>query len=230
MNTKIYKICFYALVTFCLNNISYASPVKYVSDDLTIPMRTGTTTNHKILKFLNSGTAVEIKEVTDDGQHAWVMVADDNNKVGWVETRLLMDEPSAREQLASLDKKHASRLEQNKELRKEIDGLKKTNKDLETELNQVTAELNQTSQTLANLRESAARPIEIAELNQKLEEEIETQKKENEKLIEENAFLSDQNVKEWFLIGGGVSIGSLILGLLITRISWKKRESWGGNF
>jgi SH3 domain protein len=37
--------------------------------------------------------------------------------------------------------------------------------------------------------------------------------------------------QEWFIIGGGVSIGSLILGIILTRINWRrKRDSWGDSF
>ena len=33
------------------------------------------------------------------------------------------------------------------------------------------------------------------------------------------------------MIGGGVSLGSLILGLILTRINWtRKREGWGNGY
>lgn len=53
----------------CLLMIStqlFAKNIQYVSDELTIPMRTGPTTSHKILKFLTSGTMVDVLDVSDD--------------------------------------------------------------------------------------------------------------------------------------------------------------------
>lgn len=87
-----------------------AKDVRYVSDDLTIPMRTGTTTNHKILKFLNSGMAVEVIEEVEDGQYARVVLRDDDDKTGWVKTELLMNQPSARDQLTQLKRNISPRL------------------------------------------------------------------------------------------------------------------------
>ena len=52
----------------CLLMIStqlFAKNIQYVSDELTIPMRTGPTTSHKILKFLTSGTMVDVLDVSD---------------------------------------------------------------------------------------------------------------------------------------------------------------------
>jgi SH3 domain protein len=47
-------------------------------------------------------------------------------------------------------------------------------------------------------------------------------------LAEENEHLTDASAKDWFILGASVSLGSLLFGLLITRINWKrKRHSWG---
>ena len=64
-----------AFLLLFLNSASYswAETNRYVTDDLTIPMRSGTTTSHKILKFLKSGTKVVIKETTEDGLYSWLM-------------------------------------------------------------------------------------------------------------------------------------------------------------
>ena len=46
--------------------------------------------------------------------------------------------------------------------------------------------------------------------------------------MSENEELRDDSLKEWFLIGGGVSLFSLFAGLVIPNFRWrKKRDSWG---
>ena len=157
------------------------------------------------------------------------MLVDDNNKLGWVETRLLMEKPHARHQVVKLNTKNATQLEGSKKLKNQIVELKQQNNDLQITIKQLEKDYNSTVNRLEELRESAAHPIKIADLNRKLKQEIDAQMSENKKLIKENVILSDENIKEWFMIGGGVSIGSLILGLLITRISWKKKQGWGGS-
>lgn len=212
--TRLLALC---LVLFSLNAV--ARDVRYVSDDLTIPMRTGTTFNHKILKFLNSGMPVEVLETSDDGNHVRIALVEDPDNTGWVESKLLMEQPSAREQLQQVRKKNQSLLDQQAELREQIAALKKK----ENELAQVKS-------TLAQLRESAAEPIRVAEENARLQQALADVQADNEALRSENAFLADESLKQWFLIGAAVSIGSLLLGLLITRINWKKKNSWAGTF
>lgn len=201
-----------------------------MSDDLTIPMRSGTTTQHKILKFLNSGTALEVHEQSEDGRYVRVSLKAEPDKVGWVQARQLMDQPSAREQLVTIRAANDRLREQRGEMKREMDDMKRANEDLAKVQAQLEQKIRDLQGTLASLRSSAAEPIRIAEENQQLKQQLEIERENNEELEQRNAFLADQSIKQWFMIGAAVSLGSLILGLLITRINWKKRNSWGGSF
>ena len=207
-----------------------AKDIQYVSDQLTIPMRSGTSTSHKILKFLNSGTAVNVQETNSEKTYARVVLVEDESKTGWVETRLLMPEASARELLVTAKKKNQSVKENRSELKKELKDLKIQNSDLQTVQGQLEDKIQSLKNTLVRLKTSAANPIRIAEENETLKTQLNAEQSKNNSLISENAVLSDQNIKQWFMIGAAVSIGSLILGLLITRISWRKKASWAGSF
>lgn len=207
-----------------------AKDVRYISDDLTIPMRTGTTTNHKILKFLNSGMAVEVLEESPDRSYARVQLVEDESKSGWVETRLLMSEPSAREQIVELKKTNQIIRKKRDELRQSLRESQQKSADLEKQVAQLEQDVLSSQNNLSSLRQSAAEPIRLAEENQDLKQQLTDEQSKNASLIEQNAVLADQNIKQWFMIGAAVSLGSLILGLLITRINWKKRDSWGGSF
>ena len=208
---------------------SWAESRQYVTDDLTIPMRTGITTGHKILKFLNSGTPVLIKKISADGNYTQIML-EANNKLGWVETKYLQDQPVARDRIISINKNIASIRDKNKALKKDLSNLNQQHQDLNKENTQLESKIQNLLDTLSKLRESAAKPIEIAEENIQLKKDITEQKQVNKKLSNKISVLSDKNIKEWFLIGAGVSIGSLILGLLLTRISWKKKNQWGSGY
>ena len=206
------------LISLCLllsSAVVSAKDIQYVSDQLTIPMRTGTTINHKILKFLDSGLPVNVLEVSDEGNHSLISLVDDETKTGWVETSLLMKQPSARDQIIVIKKKNQDLKDQRTELKKQI-----------VELKEKERKLYQVQQTLAHLRKSAAKPILIAEENAALKKQLGEEQAKNVRLVEENIFLSDKNIKQWFMIGAAVSIGSLLLGLLITRINWKKNDRW----
>ena len=229
MTKRITQLTVFIFFALTLGSNSWAETSRYVTDDLTIPMRTGTTNSHKILKFLNSGTEVLIKELSEDGNHAWIMLADDNNKLGWVETKLLQDQPVAGDRIISINKKMSSIRKKNKALKNDLSKLKQQYKELQQTNQQLESRKQDLMTTLTKLRDSAAKPIETAEENVQLQKDITEQKQINEELLHKVAILSDENIKEWFLIGSGVAIGSLILGLLITRISWRKQGSWGGG-
>jgi len=222
-----------ALLFVCLllsSFLSLAKNVQYVSDELTIPMRTGTTFNHKILKFLKSGTALDILETTEDGKYARVALLEDETKTGWVETALLISEPSAREQLATLKKRYQGLKDKRAALKQSLAESRQQITDLQAVQAQLENRVRDLQATLARLRSSAAEPIRIADENQQLRQQLSAEKNRNEELLKENTFLGDQNIKQWFVIGAVVSIGSLLLGLLITRINWRKKDSWAGSF
>jgi len=207
-----------------------AKTIQYVSDDLTIPMRSGTTTAHKILKFLNSGMALEIIELSDDKKHALVVPVEDASRTGWVETRLLMLDKSAREQLELAKKKIQSIKEKQTEIKKQLSERQRQNSELQNIQAKLENRIQKLQDTLTSLRKNASDPIRIADENEQLKQQLASAKIKAEELTQENIILGDQNIKQWFMIGAVVSIGSLILGILLTRIRWKKKESWGGSY
>ncbi|MEQ1814990.1 MAG: TIGR04211 family SH3 domain-containing protein [Nitrosomonas sp.] len=214
----------------CLLMIStqlFAKNIQYVSDELTIPMRTGPTTSHKILKFLTSGTMVDVLDVSDDKNHTRIVLIEDESKSGWVETRLLMSQPSAREQLVVANKSSQVLKEKQATLKTELAELQKKNAELQEVQSQLENKYMDLQNILIKLRTNAEEPIRIADENEQLKQQLHNEQNKNIDLVKKNTFLGDQNIKQWFMIGAGVAIGSLILGLLITRIRWKRRDSWG---
>lgn len=226
MQKHVYTRILFACLLMISTQLS-AKNIQYVSDELTIPMRTGPTTSHKILKFLTSGTMVDVLDVSDDKKHTLIVLPEDESRSGWVETRLLMSQQSAREQLIAANKSSQALKEKQVTLKTELAELQKKNAELQDVQSQLENKYLDLQNTLAKLRTNAAEPIRIADENEQLKQQLHNEQNKNIDLVKNNVFLADQNIKQWFMIGAGVSIGSLILGLLITRIRWKRRDSWG---
>jgi SH3 domain protein len=203
-----------------------AKNIYYVSDKLTIPMRSGTTNGHKILKFLNSGDALEVVETTDDEKHALVVLIDDESKTGWVETKLLMKMKSARDQLEIAKKKNQSIKEKQSGIKKQLRESQTKNSELQVVQARLEEKIKSLQNTLARLRKNASDPIRIADENAQLQQQLASAQTKAEELTQENVILGDQNIKSWFMIGAAVSIGSLILGIVLTRIRWNKNDRW----
>ncbi len=218
-----------ALLFICLllsSSLIAAKNIQYVSDDLTIPMRSGITNAHKILKFLNSGVALEIIELTEDKKHALVMPVGDESKTGWVETSLLMPNKSARDQLVRAKKKMQVLKDQQAELKKQLAESQSQNAELQNVQSQLENKIKSLQNMLARLRKNASDPIRIADENEQLKQQLADAEAKAAELTEENIILGDENIKSWFLIGGAVSMGSLIFGIVLTRIRWKKNDRW----
>jgi SH3 domain protein len=52
-------------------------------------------------------------------------------------------------------------------------------------------------------------------------------REEKAQLTEINAELSDSTRLDWFVRGGAVSLIAFVVGILVTRIRWRKQDSWG---
>lgn len=205
-------------------SVVVAAPnTRYVSDDLGLPLRSGKGLQNKILKLVPSGTSVEvIEDSPDDG---YSLVRTPEGVEGWVITRYLMDQPGAKDQLARAQRR-IERLEAESKQNRET--LQSTNAQLEQSTSRVQALESQNatlSAELDKLRAVAAEPIRIAEDNTRLDGELRAALERVAALEAENESLANRSLKEWFALGAGVSIGSLILGVLLTRLP-RKRDSW----
>ncbi|MFA5685710.1 MAG: TIGR04211 family SH3 domain-containing protein, partial [Lysobacteraceae bacterium] len=78
---------------------------RYASDELEIALRSGTSTQHRILRMIPSGTALQVLQ--HDEASGYTKVRAPSGTEGWVLTRLLMTTPSARDRLAVAEKKLA---------------------------------------------------------------------------------------------------------------------------
>ena len=56
---------------------------------------------------------------------------------------------------------------------------------------------------------------------------VEQLREEKAILVETNSELSDSTRLDWFVRGGAVSLIAFIIGIVVTRIRWKKQDSWG---
>lgn len=200
-----------------------APTTRYVSDDLGLPMRSGKGLQHKILKLVPSGTPVEVlEESPEDG---YSLIRTPEGAEGWVITRYLMEQPGAKDQLARAQRR-LERLEtENKHHREEIAALSGRLEQSSARVQVLEGENAKMSADLDRLRAVAAEPIRLAEDNTRLESELREARERLAVLEAENETLSSRSLKEWFALGAAVSIGSLVLGLIISRLP-RRRDSW----
>lgn len=191
-----------------------AETIRYVSDQLDIPMRTGQSDRHKILRFPKSGDALTILETNDESGYS--LVRTKRGREGWVLSKDLMNIPSARDRLATAEKK-MSRLH---EIEKEKTALKR-------ERDQLNSQNVQLNKQLAQIRRVSANAVKISEENETLSTRSIEMERNIQMLEQENDSLQDSSYRNWFMTGAAVVIVSMLFGVILTRIRWRRKSSWG---
>jgi SH3 domain protein len=143
----------------------------------------------------------------------------------------VMDIPSGRDRLAAAKKKFANADKVITDLENKIKELNTEIRQLKNEKSKLENERTNLSNSLEDLKITAANPLALSKKNKELRKDLEKAEANVAMLDKDNQALRSNVTQEWFIIGGAVSIGSLILGLIITRINWRrKRDNWGDSF
>jgi SH3 domain protein len=202
-----------------------AAETKYVTDSFKITMRRGASTGHKIVRMLPSGTPVQVLGTDPDSGYARVVALGEE---GFVLTRQLMDEPSAREQLSDVRDRLQALQETPDKLRSQLATLQTEHQALQKEHAQLESVKQQLEQDLESIRRTASDAVRISNERNELRKTVAALTREREDLKQENRDLSNQTAQHWFLIGAGVVIVGIILGLILPHLRFQRRKSsWG---
>lgn len=216
-------VCFTAMLAG-----NAAADTRYVSDALEITMRSGKSTSHGIIRMLRSGTPVEVIEADKDSGYTHVRTR--SGKDGWVLSRFLMTGPAARDRLAEAEKKLAELEIENRKMITAMQAIKEEKSGIESERTTLEDEHRQVSQELAEIKRTASSALAIDNENKDLKSRVVTLERNIQTLRQENEGLKDRTARDWFMVGAGVVLLGIIVGLIIPRIRWRKKSSWGDTF
>lgn len=214
-----------ALLSACVAGPLLAADTRYITDEFEVTMRSGTSTSNSIVRMLRSGEPVNVLE--DDLASQYSLVETDDGKKGYVLSRFLMEIPAARQSLQEL---RVSFEEQRSRIETQSSEISELNQALSQEKNDNQAlkvTLRASEQELTEVREAAQDTLNILEQNKRLQTTLDLLREEKAQLTEVNAELSDSTKLDWFVRGGAVSLIAFVVGILVTRIRWKKQDSWG---
>lgn len=194
---------FAACAVLLLASETVSAQTKYVTDEFEIMLRTGQSGRHEILRQLKSGTPLRVLEQGE----GYTKVQLGSGVEGWVLTRYLVNQPSGRDRLATLQKKHD---------------------DLQQRFNEkVEQEKDRLRQEITRLERIAKKPLELQRENENLKAQLELEKQSYLELQEESEILkSPYKDRQWFITGALVVLGSMLVGIILTRIPWQKRKRW----
>jgi len=200
-----------------------AADIQYVSDQLIITLRSGQGSQYQIIKTLPSGSRLEVLEHTTSG---YTKVLTQDGIEGWVRSQYLINEPTAQARLEKATKRLIRLKAQNTKLKTDLQTTRKSVKELDSERKDLLSKHQANSVELKHLTEVAAKPILLDKENRELKQQNISLEKDLQRVQQENQSFKDRSQREWFIAGAGVLLGGMLLGLLIPKIRWKKKNNW----
>jgi len=186
--------------------------IRYIVDQAKLPLRSGQSTSHAIVRMLPSGMAVEILEQSSTG-YTHIRIKD--GKDGWILSRYLMKEPAARTRLIAAEKE-LSKFHQ----------LKQEKTALEQKQIQLRNENNKLQNELTHIRITAANAVAIADENNALKSKAEQAEQAFEALRQETSEIRNGSQQRWFMLGGGAILLGILLGLILPRLKFRRKDRW----
>jgi SH3 domain protein len=209
-----------------LSLVAQAEPetgsTRYVSDEITIMLRTGPSNKNKIIRALTTGTKLETWETKGEFQH----VRTHSGLEGWVLSQHLTDKPIARQQLAEANKKLAQLDAENKQLQQQIAKLRENYNNLDTKYRRLDNSKSDMETELNRIRTIAAEPLQLSNEKQRLSKQTESLEGEVNTLKSELQQLRKNTNKQWFLTGAAVVLLGILIGLTIPKLRRRRASDW----
>jgi len=198
------------LMFFCANGLA---ETMFVTDVLKLTLRSGPSTEHKILSVVESGQQVELLEPGED----WSLVRIASGKEGFVLTRYLMPDPTHNVRLQQLQTKHKALMQQAATLLEENTRLKSEGKKIKSNLDGNDKALKKLRVDYEKLKAGSAEYIELKEKYKTASGQLAEQTKRADALDEELRSIEINQYIKWFLAGSGVLLVGFIVGFSARR-------------
>lgn len=206
-NKFILTVLYSFFLFFCTSFSVFASKA-YITDEFRISLRRGPTIENKILRFLPSGSPVEILQNTDEGWSEVKTLSPDEKQItGWVLSRYLVHRLPYETQASSLKEDNIILKEQ---IFKNNQVLKANNqkiKELSEDLKKTKSLLAQSEKAYLELKNNSADFFQ-------LQSELNDLHARYDKILREKSDISQQRTHQWMGVGALILIGGYIFGFL----------------
>jgi SH3 domain protein len=201
-----------------------AAESNWVIDSFEVTLRTGPSTDNTIVRMLTSGTELEV--LSRDAAAGYTQVRTASGAEGWVLTRYLMAEPSAREQLAALTSRLTNATEEGSSLSGQLEAVRAEYDSATRTISSLEQDKAALEQQLADIRRTSANVLAIDEQNKVLREQLAEAEITVGTLEQHNRELTSQANRYWFITGAVVLVVGIILGVWLPRVRWQRRSRY----
>lgn len=196
---------------------------RYVSDNLVITLRTGQGNQFQIIKTLSSGTKLNVLEETQTG---YTKVSLPDGTEGWVRSQYLSNDPPAAIVLEKTQDKLTKLQDKLAKIESDYNSLRKEKASLDSNYSKLQSSNKSTKDELEKLSQVAAHPKQLQSENDELREKYANMSNEYNLIKQENQVLKDRSKRYWFLAGALVIIIGIVIGLIIPKLRFRRKDSW----
>lgn len=197
---------------------------RWVSDEFEVMLRTGPSTGNAIQLMVSSGTELEVLE--RDADSGYSRVRTPGGTEGWVLSRYLMSEPSAREQLKTLTGQLTNANSRGTSLNSQLAAIRSQYNTAERRIKALEGENQKLETELGEIKRTAANVLSINNQNKELRDQLNSADIRVDTLEHENRGLMGQTKRYWFMSGALVLGIGIIMGLWLPRIRWQRRSRY----
>lgn len=194
----------------------------YISDELTVPVRTGPSPTHRILRIIRAGTPLEVLE--RDAEAGFTRVSLRDGAEGWVPDQYLVATPIARDRLEAATQEVARLRNSVAQLQAQLGALREQRGEAQESTETLSEEVLELESQLTEIRRLSANAIETENANRELQALNARLRSELDDLLQERDRLVEQAEQRWFMIGGALVLIGLLLGVLLK--SRPRRSAW----
>ncbi|HCL68338.1 MAG TPA: TIGR04211 family SH3 domain-containing protein [Gammaproteobacteria bacterium] len=208
--TNLYVLSF--ITTFPL--LAFAETA-YITERLEVPVRSGETRDHRIIRYLQAGSQIEVLKTYGTG---YSQIKDERGREGFVLGRYIVDQAPSFVIAGRLEAQIAEQKKTIKRLRQDVNALTAQNKSAGTTVKKIKEQLAQKEAEFNQFVATAGDSITLRERLLTLETERQVLLSNNETLRAEKLAVGDDSSKTWFALGAlTLAIGWLV-GLLMPRV------------
>lgn len=195
----------------------------WISDKLTVPVRSGPSNSHRILhRGLPSGTQLTILDRDSDSD--FVEIRTSGGTEGWLPSQYLVSEPIARDRLVVANRRIAELIKSNEQQRVRLASLTAGKSEVDSSNSALQRQVAALQQELAEIKRISASALELSEKNLELNELNARLREEVDDLVSSLNTLEDNAQQRWLMIGGGLVLVGLALGYAIK--ARPRRSAW----
>ncbi len=200
-----------------------AAATAYISDELTVPLRSGPSNQHRILhRGLPSGTQLEI--LGTDEEAGFTQIRTVRGTEGWIRSQYLVTQPIAKTRLVNAQAELRRVNQQLTRLREQNNELTRNNQSQASQNQQDSSRIQALENELEEITRVSANAIETHKLNQQLTETNARLRDELDDVAEARNRLEDNAENQAILIGAGLILLGLLAGVIIK--ARPQRSAW----